>query len=160
MTRTARYVALGGVLFAIFGWREASKLDAWGWDGPGPGLMPQVLSVLIGIMALAVLAWPGDPKVEPEGGARPFANGTFLAYGAAMLGVAIALPYLGFVLPMVVATVVMLRFGERTSWGLAAFYGFALTAGIVLIFGTALGVPFPGGVAERALYSFGLLRSA
>lgn len=160
MTRMARYVALGGVLFAIFGWREASQLEAWGWDGPGPGLMPQVLSVLIGIASLAVLAWPGDPNVEPEGGARPFANGTFLAYGAAMLGVAIALPFFGFVLPMIVGTIVMLRFGEKTSWMQAVFYGVVLTSGIVLVFGTALGVPFPSGVAERALYSLGLLRSA
>ncbi|WP_424810967.1 tripartite tricarboxylate transporter TctB family protein [Roseococcus sp. YIM B11640] len=160
MTRTARLVALGGLLFAILGWFEAAKLDSWGWDGPGPGLLPQVLSVLFGIVALAVLAWPGDPTVEPEGGEAPWRNRTFLAYGIAMLGVAITLPYLGFILPMVVGTVVMLRFGERTSWFQAVLYGVLLTAGITLIFGTALGVPFPSGVAERVLYSFGLLRGA
>ena len=159
MIRTTRVVALGGLLFAILGWREASRLDSWGWDGPGPGLVPQTLSALIGLLTLAVLAWPGHPQAEPEGGERPFANRTFLTYGAAMLGVALALPYLGFVLPMFVATTAMLRFGERTSWGQAALYGVLLTTGIVLVFGTALGVPFPAGAAERALQSVRLLRS-
>ena len=63
------------------------------------------------------------------------------------------------VLPMFVATTAMLRFGERTSWGQAALYGVLLTAGVVLVFGTALGVPFPAGAAERALHSVRLLRS-
>lgn len=160
MTRTARCVALGGVIFAILAWREAAKLESWGWDGPGPGLLPQVLAVLMGILALAVLAWPGDPTTEPEGGARPWANRTFLTYGIAMLGIALALPWLGFVAPMLVATIAMLRFGEGTSWREALLYGLLLTAGIVLIFGTALGVPFPSGIAERALYSLGLVRGA
>jgi len=158
MAWTARFVALGCAVFAALAWREAATLDSWAWDGPGPGLVPQALAVLVGIAALAVLAWPGDPAAEPEGGARPYANRTFAAYGLSMVGVAIALPHLGYVLPMAAATIVMLRFGEATSWTEAVAYAVLLTGGIVLIFGTALGVPFPAGIAETALYSIGLVR--
>ena len=158
MAWTARYVAFGCAIFAALAWREAATLESWGWDGPGPGLMPQALAVLVGIAALAVMAAPGDASAEPEGGARPYSNTTFLAYALSMIGVAVALPHLGYVLPLTVATVVMLRFGESTSWTEAARYAVLLSGGVVLLFGTALGVPFPSGVAERALYSIGLVR--
>lgn len=158
MTRTARWVALGGLAFALLGWQEASRLERWGWDGPGPGLVPQVLLVLIGLAALAVLAWPGDAAAEPEGGAAPHRNRTFLAYAGAMLGVALVLPHAGFILPMLVAVLLMLRLGEGARWSTAGLYAAGLTAGTVLLFGTLLGVPFPPGPVEHALSGLGLLR--
>ncbi|WP_198365434.1 tripartite tricarboxylate transporter TctB family protein [Roseomonas sp. KE0001] len=160
MTRTARGVALGGLVFAALAWWEASRLESWSWDGPGPGLMPQALSILIALAALAVLVWPGDPTAEAEGGAAPFRDRTFLAYVLAMLGAAAAVPFLGFVPPMLAATTLMLRLGERSSWTEALLYALLLAAGIVLLFGTALGVPFPTGPVERVLSGLGLLRGS
>lgn len=157
MTRTARGLALAGLLFAALAGWEASALERWAWDGPGPGLFPQVLALLIAAASLGVLLWPGEAAGPPEGGARPWANRTFQAYVGAMLGVALLLPLLGFILPMLLAALLMLRLGEGRGWGESLGYSLALVAGTVLLFGTALGVPFPSGLVEQALAGAGLL---
>ncbi|WP_424811303.1 tripartite tricarboxylate transporter TctB family protein [Roseococcus sp. YIM B11640] len=158
MRAHVRAVGIAGLIFAALAGWEASRLQAWSqFDGPGPGLVPQILAALIGIAALGVIAAPGDGELE-GGTESPLRSRCFLAYGAAMLGVAIALPYAGFTITGFVATLLVGRFGENRSWGEALLWALLLVASIVLLFGTALGVPFPTGPMERVLASLGLLR--
>lgn len=158
LRRPARISALLLLGLAIAAGFEATTLDSWSWDGPGPGLLPQLLSVLIGLAAVAVLIWPGEGA--PEGGsASPFASRTFLAYAAGMLGTALAMPLLGFIPAGFLAVVLMLRLGEGRSWGAAISWAAILMASVTLLFGTALGVPFPSGPAELGLARLGLLRA-
>ncbi|MBS7813611.1 tripartite tricarboxylate transporter TctB family protein [Roseococcus pinisoli] len=154
----ARGVGIAALIFAgLAGW-EASRLQTWSpFEGPGPGLVPQILAVLIAIAAIGVMAAPGDGELE-GGEASPLRSRCFLAYGAAMLGVAIALPYLGFIVTGFAATLLVLRFGENRPMRESLLWSVALVAGVTLLFGTALGVPFPEGAAERLIASFGLLR--
>jgi hypothetical protein len=158
MSWSARAVALAALVFAgLAGW-EAARLPAWSaFDGPGPGLLPQVLAALIAVAALGVLAAPGHG--EPEGGAAsPLRSRGFLGYGGAMLGVALALPHLGFILVGAFATLLVMRVAEGASWGASLLWGGILVACVTLLFGTALGVPFPPGPVERLLAPLGLLR--
>lgn len=158
MRAHVRAVGVAALVFAgLAGW-EASRLQTWSpFEGPGPGLVPQILAGLIAIAALGVMASPGDGELE-GGNASPLRSRCFLAYGAAMLGVAILLPYLGFIITGFSATLIVTRFGENRSWREALIWSCALVAGVVLLFGTALGVPFPTGPAERLIYPLGLLR--
>ena len=154
----ARAVGLAALIFAALAGWEASRLQAWSpFDGPGPGLVPQVLAVLIAIAAIGVIASPGQGELE-GGNASPLRSRTFLSYGAAMLGVALALPYAGFIVTGFVATILVLWGGENQSFAQSLLWAVILVVALTLLFGTALGVPFPPGPAERALAPLGLLR--
>jgi len=154
----ARAVGLAALIFAALAGWEASRLQAWSpFDGPGPGLVPQVLAVLIAIAAIGVIASPGQGELE-GGSASPLRSRTFLSYGAAMLGVALALPYAGFIVTGFVATILVLWGGENQSFAQSLLWAVILVVALTLLFGTALGVPFPPGPAERALAPLGLLR--
>lgn len=158
MSWNARAVALAALVFAgLAGW-EAARLPTWSvMDGPGPGLLPQILVVLIGVAALGVLAAPGHG--EPEGGDVSLLRSRgFLGYGGAMLGMALALPQLGFILVGGLATLLVMRLAEGVSWTASLLWAALLVASVTLLFGTALGVPFPPGPAERLLAPLGLLR--
>ncbi len=155
---TARAVAIAALVFCgLAGW-EAARLPRWSaFDGPGPGLLPQILVALIAVAALGVLAAPGQG--EPEGGAAsPLRSRGFLGYGGAMLGVALALPHLGIILTGGLATLVVMRVAEGVRWGAALLWALVLVGSVTLLFGTALGVPFPSGPAEQLLAPLGLLR--
>lgn len=158
MSWNARAVALAALVFAALAGWEAARLPTWSaMDGPGPGLLPQILVVLIGVAALGVLAAPGHGA--PEGGeASPLRSRGFLGYGGAMLGVAFALPQLGFILAGGLATLLVMRVAEGVSWPASLLWAGVLVASVTLLFGTALGVPFPPGPAERLLAQLGLLR--
>lgn len=158
MSWTARAVAIAALVFCgLAGW-EAARLPAWSaFDGPGPGLVPQILVALIAVAALGVLAAPGHG--EPEGGAEsPLRSRGFLGYGGAMLGMALALPHLGFILSGGLATLLVMRVAEGVAWGAALLWALVLVGAVTLLFGTALGVPFPPGPPERLLAPLGLLR--
>ncbi|RKK05933.1 tripartite tricarboxylate transporter TctB family protein [Pseudoroseomonas wenyumeiae] len=153
-----RAVGIAALVFAALAGWEASRLQAWSpFDGPGPGLVPQVLAVLIAVAALGVMAAPGDGALE-GGDASPLRSRCFLAYGAAMLGVALALPYAGFIVTGFAATLLVLRVGEGRSWARSAGWAVILVVAVTLLFGTALGVPFPDGPAERMLAPLRLIR--
>jgi putative tricarboxylic transport membrane protein len=156
--RPARISALFLLGLAVAAGFEASTLDRWSWDGPGPGLLPQLLTVLIGAAAIAVLIWPGEGA--PEGGAAsPLRSRTFLVYAAGMLGTALALPVTGFIPAGFLAVALMLRLGEGRPWGAALAWAAVLMLSVTLLFGTALGVPFPAGPVEQGLARLGLLRA-
>ncbi|WP_431305631.1 tripartite tricarboxylate transporter TctB family protein [Sediminicoccus sp. BL-A-41-H5] len=158
MSWTARAVALGALVFCALAGFEAARLPNWSaFDGPGPGLLPQILVALIAVTALGVLAAPGHG--EPEGGAAsPLRSRGFLGYGGAMLGLALTLPHLGFILAGALATLLVMRIAEGVGWTAAFLWALVLVSAVTLLFGTALGVPFPPGPAERLLAPLGLLR--
>lgn len=158
MSWTARAVAIAALAFCGFAGWEAARLPNWSaFDGPGPGLVPQILVALIAVAALGVLVAPGHG--EPEGGAgSPLRSRGFLGYGGAMLGMALALPHLGFILSGGLATLLVMRVAEGVAWGAALLWALVLVGAVTLLFGTALGVPFPPGPPERLLAPLGLLR--
>jgi hypothetical protein len=158
MRGQVRAVGAAALVFAALAGWEASRLQTWSaFEGPGPGLVPQVLAVLIAVAALGVMAAPGDG--EPEGGrASPLRSRCFLAYGAAMLGVALCMPFAGFIVTGFAATMLVLRVGEGRPWLRAAGWAAVLVGSVTLLFGAALGVPFPDGPVERLLALPGLIR--
>jgi hypothetical protein len=143
------------LLVAVAAWLASRRLEVWTDDGPGPGLIPKVALGLMAVLALAVSIAPGTAPPEeatPGGSSR-----TFLIYAGSCAFMAGAVPVLGFVLPGLLAVLVILHFAEERSWPVSIAYAAALIGTIVLLFGTALNVQFPDGPAERGLRQIRLL---
>jgi putative tricarboxylic transport membrane protein len=150
-----RFISVALLLVAVAAWLASRRLEVWTDDGPGPGLIPKVALGLMAVLALAVSIAPGaapQDEERPTGGTR-----TFLIYACSCAFMAGAVPMLGFVLPGLLAVLIILHFAEGRSWLVSIAYAAALIGTIVLLFGTALNVQFPDGAAERGLKDIGLL---
>lgn len=134
-------------------WVAAGRLAVWTEDGPGSGLMPKIaLGLIVGLACLVAIRPGAGVDAEETGSTR-----TFAIYAVSAVTLALAVPYLGFVLPALAAVFVIMRFAEHRSWTASSVYAVLLIATIVLSFGTALKVQFPDGPAERALKTIGAL---
>lgn len=152
----ARLIPLSMLLAAGLAWLASRNLEIWTIDGPGPGLVPKVAIALMAVLALA-LAVTGSPAPAEDADQPAGVSRTFVIYALAAAGMAVAVPWFGFVLPALVCVLVILRFAEDRSRFASVAYSFALIGTIVLLFGTALNVQFPDGIAERALKMIRLL---
>jgi hypothetical protein len=152
----ARLIPLALLVGAGAGWYASRGLEIWTDDGPGPGLLPKISLAIMGALALAVTIAPGGEPADDDG-APGGAGRTFAIYAICCAAMAVAVPWLGFVLPGLLSTFAILRFAEGRSWLASVAYALALIGTIVLLFGTALNVQFPDGPVERALKTMRVL---
>jgi hypothetical protein len=150
----ARAVPLALAALGAAGWYAARHLDLYTDDGPGSGLLPKVALAFVVVLALLISFAPTSEGADETRIETPRA---FVVYSVVAILFAIAVPFLGFVIPALIATGVIMRFAEDRSWFASLLYAFLLVATIVLSFGTALQVQFPAGPAEVALKSLGVL---
>jgi len=150
----ARAIPLFLAALGAAGWFAARHLDLYTDDGPGSGLLPRVALGFVVVLAVLVSLAPARRGAAETGNETPRA---FAVYSIVAILFAIAVPFLGFVIPALIATGVIMRFAEDRSWLASLIYSFLLVATIVLSFGTALKVQFPAGPAEVALKSLGVL---
>lgn len=153
-----RLATLGLLAAALVGLWQASRLDSWGFDGPGAGFFPQLVAGLCVALSLLVLVSPGKAGETEEGDAAAVAESaetrrTFALYVAALLLLAVGSAFAGFVATAVAVSVVIVRFAERQSWAKALGYGVACAAVGLVCFGWLLRVDLPEGPVERAFYS-------
>jgi hypothetical protein len=150
----ARAIPLALAALGAAGWVSARHLDLYTEDGPGSGLFPKVALAFVVVLALLVSLAPGKVKADEKDteSSRPF-----IVYSTAVVLFAVAVPFLGFIIPAVVATGAIMRFAEDRSWLASLLYAFLLVGTIVLCFGTALQVQFPAGPAEHVLKSLRVL---
>ena len=152
---TSRAIPLGLAALGVAGYVGARHLDLWTDDGPGSGLLPKVALALVASLARLVALFPSpSPDTAAEGTETPR---TFAIYAAVTVALAVTVPLLGFILPTLVGTAIVMRFAEDRSCGVSVLYAILLVATIVLTFGTALKVQFPDGPAEAVLKSLRLL---
>lgn len=167
-TLVERVPALALVAGAAAAWYAARDLAVWSeMDGPGAGLLPKIAIGLVAVFGViaALRSGPagGERDAAPAeasasasaseaGGGRSFA-----AYAAGLAVFAASVAHAGFVLPALAVTAAILRLAEGRSWAVSLLYAFLLVAALVLLFGTALGVPFPDGPAERFLMRVGVI---
>ena len=154
----ARIATLGLLAVALVGLWQALRLESWGFDGPGPGLFPQLMAGICVALAAIVLVFPGKAG-ETEGGDTEQTESsfgtrrTFALYGATFGVLAAGAMYAGFAVTTVAVTVLIVRFAERRSWMAALGYGVACAAVGLVCFGWLLRVDLPEGPIERAFYS-------
>jgi len=148
------WVALG-VFVSVYAY---AKLGIGKFNAPGPGLMPFLLGILFGLLALckliAALLGHGEseepPKTEEgEADQSPTLYKKLALVVVALLAYAILLEPLGFLPTTFLTMFFLFRSAGFKRWSVAA----ASSAGVVLItyfLFTYLGVRFPPGIL-RAL---------
>jgi putative tricarboxylic transport membrane protein len=147
------WVALGAFVSAY----AYIKLGIGKFTAPGPGLMPFLLGVLFGLLALCkliiALLKHGEseepPKKEEEAEQSPKLYGKLALIVGALFAYAILIEPFGFLPTTFLCMTLLFKSVGFKRWSLAAAY----SAGVVLItyfLFTYLGVRFPPGVL-RAL---------
>lgn len=156
----ARLAALGLLAAALVGFWQAWRLANWGFDGPGPGLFPQIIAGVCVLLALIVLLAPGRAGATEEGDTDTIdpataaaTRRTFGLYALAFAVLAIGATYAGFAVTAIVVAVIILRFAEGRSWAAALGYGVICAAVGLIVFGWLLRVDLPESVVERTFFS-------
>lgn len=156
----ARWTALGLFCAAAAAFWQATQLSRWGFDGPGPGLYPQVMSVIC--MALALLVWAlekGDtaPVVSDDeesvaryGLAAPQERRTFHIYLLALAVLVVGSWFAGFIVTSLAVMILTMRFGEGVSWRATLVTAVSVTFVCVIGFGWLLQVSLPEGPVDLA----------
>ena len=132
------------------------KLGIGKFNAPGSGLMPFLLGLLFGLLALyklvtRILRHGEESEEKPEDGEKADQQGTVykkvILVVVALFGYAILIEPLGFILTTFLTMTLLFRSAGFKRWSLAA----AGSAGVVLItyfLFTYLGVRFPAGVLK------------
>lgn len=150
-----RLSSLGLLIAAFVAVWQTYKLESWGFDGPGAGFFPQLVSAVCVALAALTLAFPGRPAPSEDGDE---VEGTdwrnFFVYCIAFGVMAAGSFFAGFAITTIVATVVIVRFGEGRSWARAVTYGVVCAVIGLVCFGWLLRVDIPESPVERTFYSF------
>ena len=163
----SRWTALGLFVAAAAAYWQAFLLPRWGFDGPGTGFYPQVISIIA--MVLAVVMFFVD-KEEPSAGddddnavpryglARPEERRVFHIYLLALALLVAGCWWTGFVVTSIVVVITIMRFAERVSWRASLITALSVAAVGQIGFGWLLNVSLPEKAPDLALRA--LMRSA
>jgi putative tricarboxylic transport membrane protein len=132
----ALLLAAAGIAAALEAWRTMPMGTA---DDPGPGVLPLVLGLAVGGLGVATALARGWPPAVPIERARA------LASVGAVVGWALALPYLGFALTTVAALIVLGRAIGPASVARLLMFALVAGGGASLLFRGLLKLPLPRG---------------
>jgi hypothetical protein len=155
LARLGRVDAIAGLtimLIAAAIWRQAAKLAPGVIANFGPGMLPQILVVILFaagtvllLMGLAKSAAPGDTlRLAWRGPVLIFA--AILVFALCVRGVAwggISLPQLGLAVAGPLTVLIAGHARPRASWRNLAALGFGLTALCMVLFGDMFGMQIP-----------------
>ena len=132
---------------AVFGITQALRFRLWTAEGPGEGMFPLLLSVLLAVLSLcAIVVVIRSPTLPGARESSAMLHGKLLGYVAALVVYAALFSVAGYVATTLVVFVGVLRLVERLSWRLTL----AVTLGTLilshLLFERLLRVPLPHGV--------------
>ncbi len=139
INRISSAVLLAFVAFyTAAGW----GLDAWAKHAPGPGFMPRILALALGV--LAILIWvEATPSSESQDEVESYSKREPLVIFLLVLAYVFVMPHLGFLLSNFILVIALRRMVEPGSWrgDLAGAMGTALI--IHLVFVQILALQFP-----------------
>ena len=157
----ARWTALGLLLAAAATLWQAQKLPRWGFDGPGTGLFPLVLSIIAVALSVLVLVTErraAGPIVDDDSEsvarydlAAPAERRVFHFYLLALALLVAGSWWAGFIVTVLAVIVVIMRFGEGVGWRATLITAAAVALVGQLGFGWLLQVSLPEGPADLAL---------
>jgi FtsH-binding integral membrane protein len=162
----SRWTALGLLLAAAAACWQAFLLPRWGFDGPGTGFYPQVVSIIAIVLAVVVFF---TDKEEPSSGgdddnavpryglAPPEERRVFHIYLLALALLVAGCWWAGFTVTCIVVVITIMRFAERVSWRASLITAFTVAAVGQVGFGWLLNVSLPERAPDIALRT--LLRS-
>jgi hypothetical protein len=115
-----------------------------GPSGPESGLFPLLAGLIVAGAGVALLVLPSHRATAPAW-PRGAALGRVLGVVAGLALMAVAIPHLGFAAAAAVTMIVLLRTVERSSWAGSIALTIGAVAGVMWLFGHALGMPLPRG---------------
>jgi hypothetical protein len=156
----ARLAALGVLAVAAVGLWQASSLERWSFEGPGPGLFPLLAGGVCALLALVVTAFPGRAATGDTEDDEPLAasqrlgsDRRFACYVAALAFLAVAPGLLGITISAIAIAVLLIRVAEGRSWRAAIGYGVCAAVIALVGFGWLLRVDLPSGPIEQAFFA-------
>src|SRR3990172_175289 len=147
MINTDRWTGPFFILFSLYVCFESWRLGVGSFFRPGAGFFPFYSGALLGVLSviLGVLTFRG--KVErAESGAD---MGNPVTVSLALLGFALLLTWLGFVIPTFLFILFLLRAVERRAWLLSASAALFISAAFYVVFGLWLKAQLPAGILGR-----------
>jgi putative tricarboxylic transport membrane protein len=143
-------IAVAAVLLALAGYifLAAGTLPFGTMRVPQTAFFPRTLAVLLGIMALILLARTLAGKEAPSGGEKIETQGWIRIAVTLMTlaGFALALERLGFLLTTFLLMISLLRAIEAQKWRKVVVVALATALISYAIFSLLLGVPLPAGL--------------
>ena len=136
---------LGGLI--LF---EASRLDFGSIRVPRTGFFPSILAILLLFFSIALLVQTCRQAVG-ESGEQPIKSDAWIRISitlAAMLGFALVLEKLGFLLSTFSVMLVLLRVIEPQKWPRVIAVALATALVSYFLFARLLNIPLPAGVLE------------
>jgi hypothetical protein len=118
----------------------SARMGLGSFTDPGPGLWPALICVVLTAMSVVLLA-----------GGRRFHNAEALTRSSlpvlgalvTLVGLVLAMPYVGFEIPTLVVSFLWVAVLGRERWLLSAVVAVALTAALWLLFVQLFAVPLP-----------------
>jgi putative tricarboxylic transport membrane protein len=133
------------ILFAAFLIFESSSLPISSEYGPGPGLFPLALGVIIGFLAILLL-WDGlNPKVKDKPSKFQNKQGLFAAelVMAGLVGYGVLITRLGYLITTFLLVVFLMKIVTRDKWLTALLTALGVTLLLFMIFTVGLDVHLP-----------------
>ena len=144
MIKTDRWIGLFFVLFSLYVCFESWRLGVGGFFRPGAGFFPFYSSVLLGALSLILGLFTFRGKVEK---AEPWTDvGDTVTVSLAVLGFALLLTWLGFVVTTFLFIFFLLRDVERRGWSFSAAAALSISAAFYVVFGVWLRAQLPAGI--------------
>ncbi|MDP2606170.1 MAG: tripartite tricarboxylate transporter TctB family protein [Deltaproteobacteria bacterium] len=147
MITTDRWTGLFFILFSLYVCFESWRLGVGSFFRPGAGFFPFYSGALLGVLSviLGFLAFRG--KV---GKAESWTDvGNTVTVSLAVLGFALLLTWLGFVITTFLFILFLLRAVERRAWLLSASAALFISAAFYVVFGLWLKAQLPAGILGR-----------
>jgi putative tricarboxylic transport membrane protein len=144
----AASLILGGLAVLIL--FEASRLAFGSIRVPQTGFFPSILAILLLFLSIALLVQTCR-QAGGESGEQPITSEAWIRISitlAAMLGFALVLEKLGFLLSTFSAMLVLLRVIEPQKWPRVIVVALATALISYFLFARLLNIPLPAGVLE------------
>jgi putative tricarboxylic transport membrane protein len=148
MKRANLAAAIGLLLLAGFIFFESRKLSFGTFRVPHTGFYPKILTGLLLLLTLSCLVQTLRDKTIERPTEQIPAEGWFRigATLATLIGFALVLEWLGFLLSTFVLMILLLRAIEAPKWSKVIVVALVTAALSYGLFGWLLGVPLPAGV--------------
>lgn len=145
-----RFVISGGTIWLIVGlgmFIESINLGLGKLNKPGPGFMPFLSGMLLGIFGLVLMFYPkregpDDVNFEEKGNVLKKVFPTLLA----LFGYTFLLEILGFIITSILFLFALLEITEGRKWGMHFIFAIVIVFFSYLIFSVWLMVLFPRGI--------------
>jgi len=144
MITTDRWTGLFFILFSLYVCFESWRLGVGSFFRPGAGFFPFYSSAVLGLLSLILgfLAFRG--KMEEAESWNDVGN--TVTVSLALLGFALLLTWLGFVITTFLFVLFLLRGVERRAWLFSAGAALVISAAFYVVFGLWLRAQFPAGI--------------